>query len=359
MSSRTKIVFLAICMLFILSAGVVVANYDHIQQYFVQDEAAMNEKIKALSHEQLINEIEGLAAKVEGTNDLNALIPFVSELYQRRDTLQDQDILNVIKDETKARTTREAMVDIYNMKYESMPIQGSLKALLEDPAMDKAIKTRIVSVATFSEDDLGILKQLISEDDGLLAFHSLRAISNVNAKAAYELADNILQDIDSASDDKLSAALRATAKYLRGHRTASKAHTDLEQDFLNLSLRLIQNSDELYIKDSAFFALSEVGSKEIISTILRSDFIDRELKVFAVDQNFMVLKDMLLNDPAVADIEAVVTAMELLPIRDLIDPLTEAMKHIKDDDLIKRSEAAIKAMKENGIDGNHKWLDKN
>lgn len=359
MSKRIKIVTLFICFSLILSSGAAIANHGVLQKYAMMDETTMYNDLKALNLEQLVSEINNMAIALEKTNDINFLIPFATELFQRKDDIKDTDILSTIKDNTKSLTIRELMVDLYLLKHEKQPIQDELKAILNDQNTDKRIKERIVASSTFSKSDVSLLKELIAKDDGLIAFNSLKALSKVDDNAAYQIASGILSDIDAVSKDKLAAALKSTAKYFKHIKSNDQDYIELENEFLNLSLELISNSEDIYIKDSAFFSISEIGSKQSISKILESNFIDRELKVFAVDQNFMTLEKMLLDKPTEADIKIVVTAMELLPVVDLTKALEEATKSIENVDLKQQCEAALKIMKENGVRGNQKWLDNN
>jgi hypothetical protein len=79
-----------ICISFLLFGGIVAAN-DLFREYFSKDEATLNKELGSLSHKQLISEIDSLAKSNEGTNHINALIPFVTELFQRKMKLMIQN----------------------------------------------------------------------------------------------------------------------------------------------------------------------------------------------------------------------------------------------------------------------------
>jgi hypothetical protein len=203
------------------------------------------------------------------------------------------------------------------------------------------------------------LKQLIADDDGLLAFHSMKVLNKLDIKIANQLAENILSNISNASKDELAAALKSLAAYLKNVKSIDKNFAYLEDQFIQLSLDLIKNSNDRYLQDSAFFALSELGSKKAMKSILESEFIDHELKVFAVDQNFMNLKHLLNNQPTIEDIELVIQAMGLLPITDLSEQLKNIASQVTDENLKQKIDETIKNIEQNGIKGNEKWLDKN
>ncbi|MBS4025472.1 MAG: hypothetical protein KGZ96_07320 [Clostridia bacterium] len=366
MSRRSfKVILLSICFTLLLSAGIVAANYEPIvtnytsilQKYLVKDELALNNDIKKLTKEQLINEIDVFSTTFEEANNNNILIPFVEQLFQRKNEIGDLEIINNIKDTTRTLTTREIMVDLYIVKHENdINKHNEIKKLLQEESIDKNIKARIVSTARFTKNDVELLKGIIEEDDGILAFHSMKKLTKIDPQKAYEISREILLNTNSQSKDRVSAALRSTAFFLRNDVSNSQNYEILETDFINLCLDIIYSSDDLFLKDSAVFAISEIGSKKSISTIIEIEFIDRELKVFAIDQNYLKLKEILLNNPVEKEIEIVVKAMELMPILDLVEGLEKVTKNIEDNNLKQRSEDVLKNMRAHGIKGNQKWL---
>lgn len=358
MLKKTNIVISIICISFLLFGGIVAAN-DLFREYFSKDEATLNKELGSLSHKQLISEIDSLAKSTEGTDHLNALIPFVTELFQRKNEIDDSELLKDIKDNRYSLITRETLVDLYIVKHENDENQEEIKSLLLDRNLDKNIKARIVSTANFSTGDVELLKQLIADDDGLLAFHSMKVLNKLDIKMANQLAENILSNISNASKYELAAALKSRAAYLKNVKSIDKNFAYLEDQFIQLSLDLIKNSNDRYLQDSAFFALSELGSKKAMKSILESEFIDHELKVFAVDQNFMNLKHLLNNQPTIEDIELVIQAMGLLPITDLSEQLKNIASQVTDENLKQKIDETIKNIEQNGIKGNEKWLDKN
>lgn len=111
------------------------------------------------------------------------------------------------------------------------------------------------------------------------------------------------------------------------------------------------------MKDSAFFATSDLRSKEAILTILKQSNVDRELIVYAIDQNFDVLNEILLNNPSLEEIELIINAMEMHPITDLYDSLNTVISTVEDDNLRERGEKALTHIKEEGTKGNHNgWI---
>ncbi|WP_316568829.1 hypothetical protein [Neobacillus sp. YIM B06451] len=340
----------------VISSGVAAAKSDALQKYLGRNEESVESQLKSLDTKQLIEEIDAIASTEEADDKL---MPFVSALFEKKNKVQDSELLKVIKDKTKAVKTREAMVDLYLHIHEKEPITAELKELLNSPDVNERVKTKIVAGARFTEKDVHLLKELIAKDDALVAFHSLKQLSKTNTNEAYTIASEILSNLDVSSKDKVSAALKSTAKYLKKQPLNHKNYAKTEEDFLNLSFKIIDTNDDTYLKDSAFFAVSELQSKKAIKKIIESNSVDKELKVFAIDQNFVTLKEILQNNPTESDIKVVIEAMNLYPIVDLAEALDNAMKTINNPQLKEEAKNAISIMKEQGVKGNEKWLDKN
>lgn len=353
-----------------LSIGITNADFSNIfQKYSVNDEVQLMDTIGKLSVEELISEIDLIAKDLDESQqkanintpssiaDINALIPFVSELFARQDQINDEEILGLVSDNTKSAVTRESLIDLYAVKHEAMNNGTEINKLLLQDEINSQIKSKIVSVANFSSQDIGLLIELIDQDDELLSFNSLKRLSSVDVAKGYEISQKILANRENEGDNKVSAALRATAKYLNtiNKTTIHKNESKMESDFVNLSLEIIKTSGNPTLKDSATFAISEIGSVYALTKIIESDLVDQELKVFAIDQNFLVLKELLGIKASEGEITTVVSAMEILPILDLVDPLNDSLPGIKDLDLVKRAEKVIEFAKQEGVKGNYKW----
>ncbi|RDU38903.1 hypothetical protein DRW41_04940 [Neobacillus piezotolerans] len=357
MGRKIKVIGLLIAALsLVISAGVAAAKSNTLQKYLAMNEESVESELQSLDTEQLIEEIDAIAS-TEETDD--KLMPFVAALFEKKNKVQDSQLVKIIKDKNKADKTREAMVDLYLHKHEKEPITEEMKELLKSPDVNERVKTKIVAGANFSGKDVPLLKELIAKDDALVAFHSLKQLSKTNAKEAYTISSEILSNLNVAPKDKVSAALKSTAKYLKKQSPTPNNDSKAEEDFLNISFNLIETSNDGYLKDSAFFAVSDLQSEKAMKKIIESNSVDRELKVFAIDQNFATLKKMLQTNPTESDIKVAVEAMKLYPIVDLAEALENAMKTVKNPQLKQEAKDAINLMKEQGVKGNEKWLDKN
>lgn len=353
---KMLIIFFASLFL-IISTGVVGAQSNAFQNLLKKNEKVIQSDIKKSSTNELFNEIDDISNAMGGTDDINVLIPYVSELLDRKDSINDSKLINIIKEDKRTDLLRETAVDLYIVKHEGQPLSKALIDILKDSKTDQNIKSRIVAAASFTQNDVSLLKEMIVEDDGLLAFHSLKALSKINSDEAFDISEQILLDYENVSKDQLSSALYATSTYLRNSTLKGEKYVQQESDFLDLSFQLIDSEIDSYIKDSAFFAVSNLQSKEGIKRIVKSDSVDRELKVFSIDQNFITLKEMLLDKPTEEDVVLVVTAMELYPIYDLLEPLKKVSDSVHNAKLQNRINHVIELIEVSGMKGTNKWYE--
>lgn len=373
MKKRKKLLIVSAfsCIMLVLSVGATSANWDVLQDYLASDEENFESKISSMTINELIDQIDTIAAGFgssatltsnnlsDRSNNINVLIPFVSELIMKKEQIDDSDILQLIQDKNKTLILRETLVDLYTLKHNDDQSGNEIKQFLKHEDVDYSIKTKIVASAKMTENDIDLLKDMVSEDDGLLAFHSLKRISRIDRIEAYRISEGILSNIENESTNKVSAALKATAKYLsynNQHQKDASYQIQNEKDFLELCLNFIKQSDDTILKDSAFFAISELRSREAISMIINSDVIDKQLKPYAINQNFNILQEILTNDPTEDEIKLVVKAMELHPIIEVVEQLESLIPTVSDEELKQRIDSVITFAKKEGVKGNNKWI---
>lgn len=69
------------------------------------------------------------------------------------------------------------------------------------------------------------------------------------------------------------------------------------------------------------FALSDLYNEEALRFIINEDTIENSLKTFCIDQNYLVLKEMLLNNPSTDDIQFVISCCNIYPIDQVLQTL--------------------------------------
>lgn len=338
----------------IISTNKIIKN-SILEKYINKDDKEVKVNLKQLSKKEIIDEVNSISNTLEIANANNELLPFVEAIFERKNEFEDSDIIDIVKDNTNSRITQEVMVDLYTVKNEKNLNKDNLKKLLNENIRNE-VKAKIVANSIFTQEDVDLLKNLIEQNDDTLTFQSLKKLSKVNSREAYEISQSILSNYNIQSNKKVSAAQKAIVQYFKDNKILDKSN---KNNFINLCLEIINNTQDSLLKDSSAFALSDLRDKESIIEIVKNDSIDRELKVFAIDQNFMTLNEILLNNPSAENIEVVVKAMEIMPIQDLIESLEKVKNNINDKDLENRCDNVLSKMKSEGRKANIKWLDEN
>jgi hypothetical protein len=316
--------------------------------YFKNDEKEFKAELKKMNEKELITQVNLLSKNLSSSD----LIPVATELFSRKDKIGNTDIISTIKDSSINKETKQIMVDLFFAKNEKLTSKNDLKSLLKDNAIDKDVKAKIILTATFDEKDTELLKALINDDDGIVAFNSLKKLSTYNKKEAYKIAETILSNKSSETDLRISAAQKSVAKYLK-----SSNDDEAKSKFIKQAMKIVEDkTSNPMLKDSSVFAVSNLMSKEAIKTLIENDSVDRVLKVFSIEQNYIVLKEILENKNCTEDdVWIVVEAMEILPIKDLVDSL-QRLDWLLTDNLLKgKFNHVLENMKSNGIKATNKW----
>lgn len=72
------------------------------------------------------------------------------------------------------------------------------------------------------------------------------------------------------------------------------------------------------------FALSDLYNEEALRFIVEESGVDSGLKLFCIDQNYLVLKEMLENNPTADDIQFAVTCCNIYPVDEVVTALKAA-----------------------------------
>lgn len=359
MSKRAKIISLGISFSLLFSVAAYASTNENLNTFFDSLKGKYGQKtdkeiqkdLKSLSKKDLMKEIKEVAKK-----DVTALISYGDALMQRKDEFENPEIISILSDSTSSENEKILMVDLYTNKNMDKVDNSDIKKLLKEKSVDSSTKSKIISDIKFDKNDKNLLEDLIKENDGVVFFHSLKKLSTIDDSEAYEISKNILSNYNSESKHKVSAALNATTKYLKNNKTKNKDIIDTEESFINLGLEIINTTTDADLKDAAVFSLSELKSKNSISKIIKNTSVYKVLKSYSIDENFMQLKEMLLNNPTELDVETVVDAMEILPIMDLADDLEKSLKGIDNNDLQNRGKKILETMRTSGINADKKSI---
>src|SRR5690606_28966856 len=145
------------------------------------------------------------------------------------------EIMDLIKNGEHTDASQFMLVDFYFFKNSHSTSKNSnseMKALLKEKNISKEIKVKILSDATIDSSDESLLLDFINNDSNQLSFVSMKKLSQINSKKAFEIAQDILKNTDIESNMRISAALKAVSNFLTTNESASN-YKEIEADFIN------------------------------------------------------------------------------------------------------------------------------
>lgn len=333
-------------------------NYENTIKYSKMTEKEIKDELKKLKSEELIVEVDKIASEGELLNDYNSVILVASSLIEREDEFKKSEIIDMIESNDLNLQTKEILIDLYD--YKSSKYKDSeedLKNLLYKEDLDDTLKQRIVNFADFNFNDIPVLEDLIS-DGGLNSFYSLKKLSKLDSEKAYKISENIISNYKSKSGEEISGAILVKSNYLKEKNKKKLDVTKETEDFLGEALQIFNETNDLSIKDAIAYSISDVRSEKTIKNLIKNYNLDKEVKMFAIDQNYMVLEDILKNNPSEEDIYMVIECMKVLPINDFKDEFENLLKASSDKNLIKEINNILTLINQEGINANKKWLEK-
>jgi hypothetical protein len=280
-------------------------------------------------------------------------IRITSHLRERRREIPQSDLVSAITDTNWSQATRELMVDLLSGPIEEARVTDEVRKLLRDRGLDPGIKARIVVSYDFDSEDAGLLTSLATGPEDEVAFHALKKLGSANPSTARRLALAALAKPDQCSDSKLSASYKVLIRS-GAIRTDRSARSTLLR---HLASVIGDTKTSPQLQDSAAFALSDMRSLDALRTLLESKTTDRILRVGAVDQNAMLIKTALEQDPDEATIELAVTAMEVYPVKEIAEPLEAARGNVNSVALRERLEAALATIARDGVQLTTNWTE--
>lgn len=339
------------------------ANNKKVVKYSGFTEEELSKSLEKLTDDELINEMDEIVNELNLSDANSEIIPFANALVERKDKLNDKDIIDKIKNPELKAETKAILIDVINSKesyLNNKDTQKLLKDILKDN-VDGDIKNKIISISKFDINDIDLLKEFI-DNGGETAFHALNALGKVDIAQAYEISRDIISNKKNKSSEEIKGAILNSCKYFKENNKNNKNNigknvSEEEKKLYEELIYIFNESDDKNIKDASIFSMSDTRSPIAIKEILNQKNIDKDVRLFAIDQNYMILEEILKNNPSEDDIYMVISAMKELPINNLKDEFDNILSNISNDKLKKEINNVIDIINLQGRDGNEKWLD--
>ena len=304
--------------------------------------------VDGLSNQELVKTFN----EASGSNPDRAM-QLAQQLWQRRRVIERRDLISVLTDDSRPQETRDLMVDLLAGDPDESQVTDDVRDLLRGSSLDSELKARIIVSYRFDRTDSPLLSSLASSPEEPAAFHALKKLGEVDPEVACQLARATLSRAHDSSDSKLSAAYKVLI------RSGTLKNDPATRGVLlrHLASVLAGSSTSPELRDSATFALADMRSLDAMRTLLESTQIDRAVVGGAIDQNALLIKTALEQNPDEPTIALAVAAMELHPVSDIAEPLRALRGRVKSPALGQRLEAALAHIANDGIPINPKWAE--
>ena len=274
----------------------------------------------------LLEEIDHMAASGE-TETSDDILMAAAALAEKAGRFTDANLLAVLEIEKYQTLTKVVMLQLSSYMNNGNGIVDSakFKDYIADDSLDTIIRANLIyELDIRGDEDVIRLSNLVRTQTGDLAIISMKKLYAANRQAAVTLADNIVSGYAHYTDDAVRAAVKIKSlEYKEQGNDASQEATEFMEFCQH---RFSESTDERY-KDTMIYAMAEMGSLKAMDKILSDETIDRELKVWAVDQNYPIMTKVLKESPSADDMNIILSAMEILPIKQ-IAPLIRANKSV-------------------------------
>lgn len=318
---------------------------------------AQVQEYTALSKSELVTQMSDEFNMAVAQGDVNALIPIASVFSERLEEFTQEELIGFILDNTYPDFLRETYVQLLAAKTSFTCSDSRLIGLLSDTEVPASIQQSILS--HFGAPD-ATLEQLVLEAQDGVAFHAMKKLAVSNPDMAYALSRDILNDFESKSDGHVMSAVRVFSQVTAGDIAPARAARSAQSDealLYDVVGQILQNSDSPTLKDSVVFSLADTQTTQAVDYIIHNEAIDDIMKKTTVDRNYETLMNLLDDTANIEEIQLVTDCMEIWPMKDLAEPLTEVLSNLPATYSAEVNAAVqvLDLIANEGIESNPKW----
>lgn len=288
------------------------------RRFLQQPEDEIYAQVQKLSTEKLIKLINRLEKKIPSYSEKIRLLPLYTALTERAGEFTEDPLIDYIRQEKTGSGIDSAFVRIYAANgYDP----EKLASLLEEPSIAEEVKAAIVSEGSYS---VSRLCEIFRSRDGEIAQIAFKRIAAQDADAAMILVNELLQSGSPTSDEKYRSICLGIAEYYEDHAASEEADAIREQ-FAPVLQTLFTENRSPAVRDQAVYAMGRICDPALFSWLMENDSVDFYLKVSVMERNIPNMKVWISQAASESELQSVLDAMRLHPIREIGDALQSAV----------------------------------
>lgn len=251
-------------------------------------------------------------------------------LFRRTNDYSDEELIEkILSSEEPLPGYRELWVEVYSKNHPDGKFSDPrLLELLLNEKESPNLRCNLMGRMNFqSEEELSILQQLTQDSDEGLRFNAINILNRMQPKKAADEAWEIIENYQNNGDNRIQGAVDVIAQQLADSKMARNGNWQQQKEkLMSVCQQILENEPSQTLKDSVVYDMQLLGDWDALQMIVESPDVDQIMKKAIIDNNYFLLEEALLAPELQAEeIRFVVDCMEILPIKDLHDPLETAL----------------------------------
>ena len=267
-------------------------------------------------------------ALAEGENSEISRL-WIHTLFQRVDEYTDDELIENFLASYQDSLVPHIWMELYAEKYPDMDHNDPrFLAWLQDPQNGSGFKAALLfSVGFQTEEEISVLQELTKDADEGLRLNAMRRLELVRPADALDEAWQIIENYQNGGDNRIHGAIDTIAQQLADSTMARNSHWQQQKGkLMAVCQQILENEPSQTLKDSVVYDMQLLGDWDALQMIVESPDVDQIMKKAIIDNNYFLLEEALLApEPQAEQLRFAVDCMEILPIKDLHDPLEAAL----------------------------------
>lgn len=260
--------------------------------------------------------------------DENAFVQAVGNLEDKISFFNEEDLAIMLEDETLNTTTKVTVIQFSEKINDGKGIKSfaTLQKYLKKGSLPEEVRISLIEAINNDDTSLNkILSEIVKTEDGSSVVRSMYKLEQTDAKTSLNLANQILNDTDEYSDDTIRSAIKVKSDYYKElfMINSKKDVAEEKEKFIKQSLELYLNSNDRTFKDTLAFALINMQDFNAVKKIILSEEFDNTLKISCVSSNKYTFLSVINGNPTMEDVEVLIKALEIAPLKDLAKPMRD------------------------------------
>ncbi len=184
-------------------------------------------------------------------------------------------------------------------------------------------------------------------------------LQKTDAKKSLEIANDIIKNREDYNNAAIRASIQIVSNYFQDLALSeSKQEAESEKsEFINFCTSIFHSATDEKLKDTTVFSLINMLDYEAVKTVINNPNIDFDLKITCISRNYKTLADVIENNPTKDDVEFIISAMEIAPIKDLAPVIEENLLSNKNFNSEKLNNIIV-SIEKNGFNADKKYAEK-